>query len=73
MTTPIDPHPTKVKSKIFERYSWLPLVIAMLIGAFWVIREVPNPQIAIGYIRSRSRSTSRPRTSPLAAVSCVDW
>lgn len=39
MTTPIDPHPTKVKSKIFERYSWLPLVIAMLIGAFWVIAK----------------------------------
>ena len=39
MTTPVDPYPTKAKSKIFERYSWLPLVIALLIGAFWVIAK----------------------------------
>ncbi|MCX6507440.1 MAG: hypothetical protein NTU96_10275 [Actinobacteria bacterium] len=39
MTTPINPHPTKTEAKIFERYSWLPLVIALLIGAFWVIAK----------------------------------
>ena len=40
MTTPINPHPTKTEAKIFERYSWLPLVIALIIGAFWVVSKL---------------------------------
>ena len=40
MTTNENPHPTKAEAKIFERYSWLPLVIALLIGAFWVVSKL---------------------------------
>jgi sterol desaturase/sphingolipid hydroxylase (fatty acid hydroxylase superfamily) len=72
MTTPVDPFPTKSESKIFERFSWLPLAIALVIGAVWVISRFRSQKLqsvifAVGVVlllgvellrwrRSRSRT-----------------
>jgi sterol desaturase/sphingolipid hydroxylase (fatty acid hydroxylase superfamily) len=37
LTTTEEPFPTKPKSKLFERYSWLPLVIVLALGGVWAI------------------------------------
>ena len=39
MAIPEDPFPTKPKSTILEKYSWVPLALALVIGAVWVVTK----------------------------------
>ena len=37
MTTTEEPFPTKPRSKLFDRYSWLPLAMVLVVGGIWAI------------------------------------